>query len=249
VTADGRRLELNRARDLTALFSDSLKLLRRHLGVFLVLSAVVVVPVHLIVSGIGLGQLTGSYDASPPLAESLIPVAVSFLVVAPLINAICIKVLQSIASGDDPSPGRSIVEGFEAFTPLFFSVLLAAAGITLGLFLFIVPGIYLAVRWFFVPQAVVIEGATGPNALRVSMRLTEGFWWRTFGIVLVANLATALPGLLLTVPAEALGKASGQAFWSLAGTILTELITTPFVALIATLLYYDLRARRAGAAL
>jgi hypothetical protein len=250
VTAnDGRRLELNRARDLTALFSDSLKLLRSHLGVFLALSAVVVVPVHLIVSGIGLGQLTGRYDPSPTLAESLIPVAVSYLVVAPLINAICIKVLQSIANGDDPSPGRSIVEGFEAFTPLFFAVLLAAVGITLGLFLFIVPGIYIAVRWFFVPQAVVIEGASGPTALAQSMRLTEGFWWRTFGIVLVANLAAALPGLLLTLPAEALGKQSGEAFWSLAGTILTELITTPFVALIATLLYYDLRARRAGAAL
>jgi hypothetical protein len=249
VTAEGRPLELNRARDLTTLFSDSLKLLWSHLGVFLALSAAVVVPVHLIVSGVGLGQLTARYDASPPLAETLIPVAVSFLVVAPLINAICIKVLQSIANGDEPSPGRAIVEGFEAFMPLFFSVLLAAAGITLGLFLFIVPGIYIAVRWFFVPQAVIIEGATGPSALALSMRLTEGFWWRTFGIVLVANLATALPGLLLTAPAEALGKASGQAFWSLAGTILTELITTPFVALIATLLYYDLRARKAGAAL
>jgi hypothetical protein len=249
VTDDGRRLELNRPRDLTALFSDALRIFRSHLGVFLALSAVVVVPVHLIVSGIGLDQLTGRYDASPPLAETLIPVAVSFLVVAPLINAICIKVLQSIASGEEPRAGRAIIEGFEAFTPLFFAVVLAAAGITLGLFLFIVPGIYIAVRWFFVPQAVVIEGASGPSALTVSMRLTDGLWWRTFGIVAVANLATAIPGLLVTTPAEALGKTSGHAIWSLAGTILTELITTPFVALIATLLYYDLRARKAGAAL
>jgi hypothetical protein len=104
-----------------------------------------------------------------------------------------------------------------------------------------------AVRWFFVPQGVVIEGARGPAALAVSMRLTEGFWWRTFGIVLVANLATAVPGLALAVPLDALGRSSGDAAWSLAGTILTEIVTTPFVALIATLLYYDLRARRATA--
>jgi hypothetical protein len=244
VTAEGGRLELNRQRDLTALFADSLTVLRRHFGTFMALAAVVVVPVHVIVSGVGLEQLTGDYDSSPPLEEALIPTAVSFLVVAPLLNAICIRVLQLIAEGGSPSPRRAIVEGFEAFTPIFFAVLLAAAGIALGLLLFIVPGVYVAVRWFFVPQAVVIEGATGPAALARSMEVTQGFWWRTFGIALVANLAAAIPGLLLSAPLAALAESSGRAVWALAGTILTEMITTPFVALVATLLYYDLRARR-----
>jgi hypothetical protein len=245
VTVERGRLELNRSRDPSALFSDSFTVLRRHFGVFLVLAAVVVVPVHVIVSGIGLEQLTGRYDSSPALAETLLPTLVSFLVVAPLLNAICIHVLQSLAAGEKPSARLAIVEGFEAFTPIFFAVLLAAAGIALGLLLFIVPGIYVAVRWFFVPQAVVIEGVKGPQALMRSMEVTDGFWWRTFGVALGANVLAAIPGLLLAAPLTALAESSGRAVWSLAGTIVTEIVTTPFVALVATLLWYDLRARRA----
>jgi len=244
VTVEGRRLQLNRRRDPKELFSDSFSVLWRHLGVFLVLAAVVVVPVHVIVSGIGLEQLTGRYDRSPTLAETLIPTLVSFLVVSPLLNAICIHVLRSLADAEKPSARLALVEGFEAFQPIFFAVLLAAAGIALGLLLFIVPGIYVAVRWFFVPQAVIIEGVSGPQALGRSMEVTDGFWWRTFAIVLGANVLAAIPGLALAAPLAALAESSGRAVWSLAGTIATEMVTTPFVALVATFLYYDLRARR-----
>jgi hypothetical protein len=244
VTVEGRRLQLNRRRTAGALFSDSFAVLWRHLGVFLVLAAVVVIPVHVIVSGIGLEQLTGRYDASPPLAETLLPTLVSFLVVSPLISAICINVLQTLADAEKPSARRALVEGFEAFQPIFFAVLLASAGIALGLLLFIVPGIYVAIRWFFVPQTVVIEGAGVPGALVRSMQLTQGFWWRTFGIVLGANVLSAIPGLLLAVPLTAQAESSGRAVWALGSTILTEMVTTPFVALVATFLYYDLRARR-----
>lgn len=246
MTAEGRRLELDRPRDLSALFSDAFAVLRSQLGAFLALSAVVVVPVHLIVSGIGLEQLTGAYEKSPSVGEKLIPAVVSYLVVGPLLNAMCIRVLTSVAEGGSPSVRRAIVEGFEAFTPIFFAMLLAAAGIALGLVL-VVPGIYLAVRWFFVPQTVVIDGARGTRALAGSMRVTDGFWWRTFGIMLVAYLAAAIPGVLLSAPFTALADSTGRAVWQLAGTIVTEIVTTPFVVLVATLLYFDLRARRAEA--
>jgi hypothetical protein len=243
VTTEGR-LQLNRRREPRELFADSFSVLWHHFGVFLALSAVVVVPVHVIVSGIGLHQLTGHYDKSPPLAESLLPSLVSYLVVAPLLNAICIRVLRSLADAEQPSARVAIVEGFEAFTPIFFAVLLAAVGIAAGLLLFIVPGIYIAVRWFFVPQAVMIEGARGPQALMRSMEVTNGFWWRTFLVVVAANVLAAIPGLALSVPLTALAESSNSAVWSLVGTIATEMLTTPFVALVATFLYFDLRARR-----
>jgi hypothetical protein len=41
--------------------------------------------------------------------------------------------------------------------------------------LFILPGVYLAVRWYFVPQAVVIDGARGPAALTRSGQIVRGF--------------------------------------------------------------------------
>jgi hypothetical protein len=242
-------LVLARPRDLSALVGDALRVFARHIGTFVALSAVVVVPVHLIISGIGLEQLTAGYDSSPTAAEAIIPTGVSFLVVAPLINAICIYALHSVAEGGRPRAGSSIVEGFEAFTPIFLAILLAALGIAGGLLLFIVPGVFLAVKWYFVPQAVVVADARGPGALRHSWDLTAGFWWRTFGILVVGNLIALLPALLLSAPLAAVAESSDRAVWSLVGTMATEILTAPFLARLSTLLYYDLRARRREAAL
>jgi hypothetical protein len=240
-------IQLQRPRDITALFGDSLRVFFRHAFVFIALSAAVIVPVHLVVLGIGLEQFTADYDETPSIAEAAVPTAVGFLVVVPLITAICIHALSAVAQGGRPSAGQSFVAGFEAFTPLFFAILLAAVGIALGLLALIVPGIYLAVRWFFVPQAVVLEGARGTDALARSSAVVQGFWWRTFGLVIVVNLAAALPGVVLSAPFSALASATDRAVWSMVGTICAESVTTPFLALFATLLYYDLRARRAGA--
>jgi hypothetical protein len=233
-----RRLALDQPRDVATLFRDALQVYGANIFTFVGIGAAIVVPVQVIVSGFGLGQLTAPYDKSPPPAEAIIPTAVNFLVVAPLITAICIHALNSVASGEGPAGGRAIVAGFDAFTPLFGAVLLAGVGVALGLVL-ILPGVYLAIRWFFVPQAVVIDGERGPGALRRSGELVQGFWWRTFGIVLLSQL----PGVLIGVPFASLAAGSDRQVFALIGEIVTQTVAAPFVALLATLLYYDLRAR------
>jgi hypothetical protein len=165
-------------------------------------------------------------------------------VVTPIITAICIYALQSIAEGQRPSAGQVLVAGFEAFTPLFGAVVLAAIGIALGFVALFVPGVYLAIRWYFVPQAVIVEGARGPAALSRSSEVVQGFWWRTLGLVVLANVAVAIPGFLLLAPFSAVAASTDEAVWALVGTILATSVTTPFVALYSTLLYYDLLARR-----
>jgi hypothetical protein len=238
------QLQLRQPRDVAALFGDSLRVFMSHAWLFILLSAAVVVPVEVIVEGIGLEMLTSSYDESPPLAESIAPTVVGFLVVTPIITAICIYALHSIAEGKRPSAGEVLVAGFEAFTPLFGAVLLAAIGIFVGFLALLVPGVYLAIRWYFVPQSVVIEGARGPAALSRSGQVVQGFWWRTLGLVLLANIAVAIPGFLVLAPFSAIAASTDQAVWALVGTILATSVTTPFVALYSTLLYYDLLARR-----
>ena len=238
------QIELRRPRDVGGLFRDSFAVYRSHALLFIAVSAAVVVPVGLIVEGIGMEMLTSSYDSSPSIAEAAVPAVVEFLVVTPIIAAICIYALDAMAGGERPRAGQVLVAGFEAFTPLFAAVALAALGIALGLLALIVPGVYLAVRWFFVPQAVVIEGARGPAALSRSGELVQGFWWRTFGLVVLANIAIAIPAVILLAPFTAIAESTDRAAWELVGSTLATSVTTPFVALYATFLYYDLLARR-----
>jgi hypothetical protein len=239
-----RALELREQRDVGALFRDSLAVFGRHFWLFIALSAAVVIPAELIVEGIGLEMLTGSYDPSPSVADAAVPGIVEFLVVRPIIAAICIYALHQIAAGERPRAGQVFVAGFEAFTPLFAAVALAAVGIALGFVALILPGIYLTVRWFFVPQVVVIEGVRGTRALSRSGVLVTGYWWRTFALALLAYVAIAIPGFLLLAPFAAIAESTDRAVWALVGSAVTTSITAPLVALYSTLLYYDLLARR-----
>jgi hypothetical protein len=239
-------IELDRPRDAGGLLRDSLVVYIRHFWTFLALGALVVVPTQLVVGGIGMEQFTAGYDESPGFAELAIPGTVSYLVVAPLITAICVFALSSVAAGGSPSAGEAVVKGFESFSPIFFAVVLAALGTLLGAIL-IVPGIYLFVRWYFVPQAVVLEGARGPGALRASGRLVEGAWWRTFGLIVLVHVVTLVLALLLGAPFVAGAESADRAVWALIGQIVAATVTQPFGALFATLLWYDLRARKRAA--
>jgi hypothetical protein len=236
-------IELHRPREAGALLRDSFSVYRRHFWTFFAIGAVVVVPAELIVSGVGLEQLSAGYEGTPSFAEAAIPGAVSFLVVAPLISAICVFALRSVAAGNSPRARESLVKGFELFTPLFFAVVLAALGIALGLLL-IVPGLYLFVRWYFVPQTVVLEDARGPEALRASGGLVQGAWWRTFGLIVLVNVVALVAALVLGAPFAAAAESTDRAIWSMAGQMLAGAITQPFGALYSTLLYFDLRSRR-----
>lgn len=237
------RLHLAHPRDISALFRDSFAVYWAHFRTFFLIGAAIVVPVELIVAGIGQEQLTASYDSTTSLQETIVPTLVSFLVVAPLITVICIHALQQLAAGGQPNAREALIAGFEIFTPLFFAVALATLGTAVGL-LVIVPGLYLFVRWYFVPQQVVFEGDRGVRALTRSGEQTTGFWWRTFGLILIVNIAMLIPSLVLTAPFAALAENSDRALWSLVGSTLTETVTAPFVAIFSTLLWFDLRARR-----
>ena len=242
--SDPERLDLARQRGIGDLLGDALRVYFRNFWTVFAIGLAVVLPVQLIVSGIGLEELTSGYRDTDNTAELLIPTIVSYLVVAPLIAAATIHLLRRLADGERPHAGASIQAGLDVFAPVFLAVLLAGLGTAIGLTLLILPGIFIAVRWYFVPQAVVLDNARSTEALRASWRLTNGFWFRTFGVVILANLVAFIPASLLVLPLQALAESADRQAISLAGMILTESLTAPFVALVSTLLFYDIRTRR-----
>jgi hypothetical protein len=237
------RLELLRARDLGELFGTSFSAYLRHFLPFMAIGAAVVIPVELVVSGIGLGQLTKGYDTSVTSGEQIIFVAELYLIVSPLVTAMVVHALLAMADGHKPRAGAAIVSGLEAFRPMFVAVLIAAAGVVLGLFLFILPGIWLFVRWAFVPQAVVLDGRRGVASLQRSAELVTGSWWRVFGIALFTGIAAAIPAVLISFPVDAWAKAADSQAISLIGQMFASVLVTPFQVLMLTLLYFDLLAR------
>ena len=123
----------------------------------------------------GMEELTARYDSSPSRGRDGHPHAREL----PGGRAAHQRDLHPRApAGAPPASRRGRARrssaGLDAFAPIFFAVLLAGIGIALGLVLLVLPGIYMAVRWYFVPQAVVIDGARGPRALEHSGELVRG---------------------------------------------------------------------------
>lgn len=238
------RLDLLRPRDSGALFRDAFNAYARYFSAFLAIGAAVVIPVELVVSGIGLGELSGGYPPAGTGAEVGVSVAEGYLLVSPLITAMVIHALLAVADGRRPKPGPAITSGLEAFRPIFVAVLIGAVGVILGFIAFIIPGIWLGVRWYFAPQAVVVDGRRGLAALERSAELVSGSWWRVFGIIVFTAIAVFIVGSVVAVPFNLwASSADSSALW-LVGQMAASTLTAPFEALMLTLLYFDLLARR-----
>lgn len=79
-----------------------------------------------------------------------------------------------------------------------FLAMIKAFFIILGLILFIVPGVYLIVKWMFAEYYVVDKGMRPMEALRASSKLTEGHRWKIFFFMLASIVAVWL-GILVFV--------------------------------------------------
>jgi uncharacterized membrane protein len=71
--------------------------------------------------------------------------------------------------------------------------------ILLGLLLFIVPGVYLAVRWMFSELYIIDKGMRPLEALKASSELTAGYRGKLFLYVLLAIVITLLSALLAII--------------------------------------------------
>jgi hypothetical protein len=239
------RAALDRPRDLGALLSDSFALYRRHFWTFLAMAIVVVVPVHAIVLGVGLDEFKGGLDSTPPSETAFVPVLVQLLVVSPLVAVMALHAVQEIAAGRKPHAGHSIQAGLDAFTVVFWPVLIAVLCMAATVITVIGP-LILFVRLYFVPQLVVLERKRGVDALRASWELTRGFALRVAGLVLVSQVLFTLAGGLLATPLAALARSLDSSAVSLAASTLGETVVVAPIGIFAALLYFDMRSRQAA---
>jgi hypothetical protein len=130
----------------------------------------------------------------------------------------------------------------------------------LGFLLAMAAATWIFVSYAFATPAVVLEGTGVFQALARSYRLVHGAWWRTLGLLLLAQLIAGLIGGAVQTPftigSFAVGFAAGDDLsgWMLAaylalgaiGGIIAGTLTYPFTAGVTTLLYVDRRMRREG---
>jgi hypothetical protein len=249
------KIELRRKRDLGKILDDSFALYRANFGTLILLSLVVVVPVDLLVFGVGFGDLWSDYRVRggnqvklSDLAETLTALGVQLLVVTPLITAMTVHVVRRAAEGARPGTGEAVATGLRLFPQLVSAILLVAIGVLAGLMLLIVPGVILAVRLIVVAQVVVVEGEAGGAALRRGFALTQGHAWFAFFVLFVLNLLVGVFSTIVLLPLDAAAKSADTMAFGMLAQMISSALSLPLVAIAYTLLYYSLVAEKEGAA-
>jgi hypothetical protein len=132
--------------------------------------------------------------------------------------------------------------------PILLSVLVPPVVLlaVFGFFGGIALAVYAFVRWAFVFPAVLIEGAGPVDALARSWRLVQDNWWRVFGIIAVVFLALGILSAAVAAADPFAPAADEITFIPSPLALLWSIVTGPIQAIVFTLLYLDLRARKEG---
>ncbi len=113
---------------------------------------------------------------------------------------------------------------------------------------------YLGTSLLLAPAAIVLERKSVPDAIRRSLALVRGRFWRILGILLLAGVvvgfvagAISMPfniaGSVITLGARHQTPTIGGTMVATIGQAISQIITTPFLAGVINLLYVDARIR------
>jgi hypothetical protein len=151
--------------------------------------------------------------------------------------------IQAVSDVRDGRADLSVSETFGQVYPKLGTIIvvgiLLGIAIAIGLFLLIVPGLYLMTIWIAVIPAVVLENRGIGESFGRSRELVRGYGWNVFGVIVLTILILIgvgiVVGLILSPLADWLG--------SLIQQILANTIVTPFIVAVWTLVYYRLKGR------
>ncbi|MFG2722656.1 glycerophosphoryl diester phosphodiesterase membrane domain-containing protein [Streptomyces sp. NPDC048416] len=137
-----------------------------------------------------------------------------------------------------------------------------AALAALGALAAFVVTLWLYIRFTFAGPALVLERQGIVQSVRRSAKLTNGSWWRIFGITLLAWLLAGIVAMIIALPFTAIAMAVDSSTFTdiLHGTtpdfgwtyliisgiggVIAAAITYPFLGGVTALLYIDQRIRR-----
>jgi hypothetical protein len=224
----------------------------RHPRLFLGLG-ILFIPLGIVISlvqaavlgGFGLIGVSASGESAGALLLLVTAVGVTFALFGlALLQGATSHALVRVDAGEPISPFGAYRLTLEKARALFASVSIAVVGaLALAATGFLIPvAVWLAVRWSFLAQAIVLEDSPALLSLRRSGQLVHHRWLRVASLVGIGALLALLAGPLLGALLILLIDAPLALMNVLAGLVYA--LAMPFVALVTTYVYLDARVRQ-----
>ena len=246
------------------ILDGAFKLLRANAGSAVIITAALIVPLAFVTAYLGRHALGGESifsvlddpsrveGTSTSAAEILLlygSVLARYLLFPFFIGAALSPVVEASYLGSERSAGEATRIALRVLPALIGAWLLTRLLWTLGLFFCVLPAFAVSTCFVVAAPTLVIERLGAVAALRRSVRLVRPMFWRVLLIsVLAGVIGYFVDNALGTVPQLAALMIGTDLAWPLlaVGQIVGSLVTMPFVAMVAILLYYDGRIRHEG---
>lgn len=244
-------------RGLGDILSTAFELYKTNAAKLIQIVAIVVIPLSLIqaiIVDLAIGNATGEIKVDQVTGEITVDSGGGLIqgVLGLAIVALMSVIIQQLLAGSltrgaaGSLLGRAVDVGasyryaFSRIGALIGLAILVGVVVFVGYLLLIIPGIIFGVFLSMAMPAFIVERKGISDAMSRSWELVRGSWWHTLGVILVA-------GILAGIVSSVIGAIGGSTFigsWIFGA--LGQIITAPFVALVAVVLYVDLRARHEG---
>jgi hypothetical protein len=134
---------------------------------------------------------------------------------------------------------QSLSVGFRRSLPVFGVAVLAGLGTALAAMLFLVPGIIVGCMLYVAVPVCVIEKMGVTASLNRSAVLTRGYRWQIFGLLALVTIIGIIAQFVLM-------WFGGVMLWGKLLSFCWLVITTSFGAVLAAVVYHDLRVAKEG---
>jgi len=190
------------------------------------------------------------------LLDEMVPASFTGLAASISISRFLGMVVQGLAAyavfliltDEEISLGDILGHGLTRFFPLLLVSLLTGVCLLMGFILLIIPGLILMCVLAVTAQACVVEQLGAIDSMNRSVELTKGYRWHIFALYVIVLVGTwalfFIAGLV-----SALISPGGLPISDPAATFLGNLFIMAFDAVMAGIIYYDLRAMKEGVTL
>jgi hypothetical protein len=205
-----------------------------------------------------LGDVVGPAKPDPRkvFATMFSPVVLAAVAIGTVVSFVfygaLMKTLSAWAQGNQSLPiGTAIGIGLRRLPAVILGCIINGLAITIGLFLLIVPGVYVFGKLPLWMAAVFVDDVGAMESLRRSWRLTRGRWWRGAAIITVAVIMIYVFALAFGLLATAINALvhlgfTGSQVISQLFAVASNMIVLPMFASILIVMYHDFKLRDEG---
>ena len=233
--------------ELGEVIDNCLDLYRRHAFAFVMIAAAVALPVE----ALGAVFATAIHAGEGRAFAGHWFGGTFFSLFATLVAAVaCMRGIGQAYLGGRPRWKTSVADAVRRPGALATLAAIAAVGISIGIVLLFVPGVYLLAVWALAAPIFVFERRRPQAALRASRRLVHGRFWPVLGAIVVGWLLIALVHMALGIVFAPLallpGADLGPVYFVRTFVVngIGTVITAPFAATLMAVLYFDVAVRR-----